>query len=222
MMTDTILEMRHISKAFAGVQALRDVSFACRKGEVQALVGENGAGKSTLMKILAGVHQSDSGEIVYKGSTYRHFTPREALDKGISVIYQELALSPYLSVAQNIFLGREPQYRGGIIKTSLLNKQATEVLNRLGVVDIPLDVPVSELTVARQQMVEIAKALSRNADLIVMDEPSAILAGHELDQLFLTIESLKQQGVTIIYIPTGSMRCSALPMLLRSLKMGRS
>ncbi len=83
MMTDTILEMRHISKAFAGVQALRDVSFACRKGEVQALVGENGAGKSTLMKILAGVHQSDSGEIVYKGSTYRHFTPREALDKGI-------------------------------------------------------------------------------------------------------------------------------------------
>ncbi len=200
MLTDTILEMRHISKAFAGVQALRDVSFACRKGEVQALVGENGAGKSTLMKILAGVHQSDSGEIVYKGSTYRHFTPREALDKGISVIYQELALSPYLSVAQNIFLGREPQYRGGIIKTSLLNKQATEVLNRLGVVDIPLDVPVSELTVARQQMVEIAKALSRNADLIVMDEPSAILAGHELDQLFLTIESLKQQGVTIIYI----------------------
>ncbi|MCC6894835.1 MAG: sugar ABC transporter ATP-binding protein [Anaerolineae bacterium] len=192
--------MRHISKAFAGVQALRDVSFACQKGEVHALVGENGAGKSTLMKILAGVHQADSGEIVYKGTTYRGFKPREALDKGISVIYQELALSPYLTVAENIFLGREPRYRGGIIKTQQLRQQAAAVLKRLGVPDIPLDIPVSELTVARQQMVEIAKALSRNADLIVMDEPSAILAGHELDQLFVTIESLKQQGVTIVYI----------------------
>ncbi len=199
-MTDTILEMCHISKAFAGVQALHDVSFVCRKGEVHALVGENGAGKSTLMKILAGVHQADSGDIIYKGETYRHFNPREALDKGISVIYQELALSPYLTVAQNIFLGREPRYRGGIIKTRTVREQSAQLLERLGVADIPLDAPVSELTVARQQMVEIAKALSRNADLIVMDEPSAILAGHELDQLFVTIESLKQQGVTIIYI----------------------
>lgn len=199
-MTDTILEMRHISKAFAGVQALRDVSFACRKGEVHALVGENGAGKSTLMKILAGVHHADAGEMIYKGTSYRGFQPREALDKGISVIYQELALSPYLTVAQNIFLGREPHYRGGVIKTQQLQRQAADVLERLGVPDIPLDAPVSELTVARQQMVEIAKALSRSADLIVMDEPSAILAGHELDQLFVTIESLKQQGVTIIYI----------------------
>ncbi|MEZ4668235.1 MAG: sugar ABC transporter ATP-binding protein [Anaerolineae bacterium] len=199
-MTDSILEMRHISKTFVGVRALHDVSFTCQKGEVHALVGENGAGKSTLMKILAGVYQADSGEIIYKGVTYHHLNPREALDKGISVIYQELALSPYLTVAQNIFLGREPRYRGGIIKTNVVREQAANVLERLGAADIPLDLPVSELTVARQQMVEIAKALSRNADLLVMDEPSAILAGHELDQLFKTIGSLKQQGVTIIYI----------------------
>jgi len=196
---DIILEMRHISKAFAGVQALRDVSFTCRRGQVHALVGENGAGKSTLIKILAGAYQADSGDIIYKGQKYTSLTTREALDKGIRIIYQELNLVPYLTVAENIFLGREPRTRTGLIDSRRLYEQAAEVLKRLAV-DIDLRAPVGELTVARQQMVEIAKALSQQADLIVMDEPSAILAGHELETLFAIIDALVKQGVTIIYI----------------------
>lgn len=195
---DIILDMRHISKAYAGVPALRDVSFSCVRGQVHALVGENGAGKSTLMKILAGAVQADSGEIVFKGRSFSHLTPRLSLDMGISIIYQELALSPYLTVAENIFLGREPN-RAGVIQTGQMRKQAAELLERLHV-HIDVDEPVSELTVAKQQMVEIAKALSRQADLIVMDEPSAILVGEELEQLFRTIHSLVAQGVTIVYI----------------------
>ncbi|WP_343417045.1 sugar ABC transporter ATP-binding protein [Candidatus Flexifilum breve] len=197
-MTDSILDMKHISKAYAGVPALRDVSFTCVRGQVHALVGENGAGKSTLIKILGGAVQADSGEIVFKGRTFAHLTPRLSLDMGISIIYQELALSPYLTVAENIFLGREPN-RGGVIQVRQLRAQAAELLERLHV-HIDLETPVSELTVAKQQMVEIAKALSRNADLIVMDEPSAILVGEELEQLFRTIKSLQAQGVTIVYI----------------------
>ena len=195
---DTILNMTRISKAFAGVPALREVSFACERGKVHALVGENGAGKSTLMKILGGAVQADSGEIHFKGKQFNHLTPRLSLDMGISIIYQELALSPYLTVAQNIFLGREPN-RAGIIQTGDLRQQAADILAKLHV-QIDLDAPVSELTVAQQQMVEIAKALSRNADLIVMDEPSAILVGEELEQLFKTIQSLVAHGVTIVYI----------------------
>jgi ribose transport system ATP-binding protein len=193
-----ILEMRRISKAYSGVPALREVSFTCARGRVHALVGENGAGKSTLMKILAGAVQADSGEIAFKGQSYTSLTPRMALDLGISIIYQELALSPYLSVAENIFLGREPQ-RGSIIQTRAMREQAAELLSRLHV-QLDVDAQVSSLTVAQQQMVEIAKALSKQSDLIVMDEPSAILIGDELEQLFKTIQSLIAQGVTIIYI----------------------
>ena len=194
-----ILEMRNISKAFAGVQALRDVSFTCRRGKVHALVGENGAGKSTLIKILAGAYQTDSGDIIYKGQRYTHLTTRQALDSGIRIIYQELNLIPYMTVAENIFLGREPRTPLGLMDTRRLYERAAEVLKRLDV-EMDLGAPVGELTVARQQMVEIAKALSQQADLIVMDEPSAILAGQELETLFTIIESLVKQGVTIIYI----------------------
>jgi ribose transport system ATP-binding protein len=194
-----ILEMRHISKAFAGVQALRDVSFACARGQVHALVGENGAGKSTLIKILAGAHQADSGEIVFKGRRYASLTTREALDLGIRIIYQELNLIPDMTVAENIFLGREPRTSLGLVDGKRLNQQAADVLRRLNV-EIDIHKPVGELTVARQQMVEIAKALSQQADLIVMDEPSAILEGAELDNLFAIIDTLIGQGVTIIYI----------------------
>lgn len=196
---NTILEMRNISKAFAGVQALRDVSFTCRRGQVHALVGENGAGKSTLIKILAGAYQADNGDILYKGQHYTHLTTRQALDNGIRIIYQELNLIPYMTVAENIFLGREPRTPLSLVDTKRLYEQAAEVLKRLDV-QMELRAPVGELTVARQQMVEIAKALSQQADLIVMDEPSAILAGHELETLFTIIESLVKQGVTIIYI----------------------
>jgi ribose transport system ATP-binding protein len=194
-----ILEMRDISKAFGGVQALRNVSFTCQKGMVHALVGENGAGKSTLIKILAGAYQADSGEIVYKGNRYTTLSTREALDIGIRIIYQEFNLIPYMNVAENIYLGREPRTRLGLIDGKRMYTQAGAVLERLGV-RLNLRMPVGELTVAAQQMVEIAKALSQRADLIVMDEPSAILAGHELEQLFAIIRSLVEQGVTIVYI----------------------
>ena len=199
-MTDAlILEMRNISKAFGGVQALRDVSFSCRKGKVHALLGENGAGKSTLIKILAGAYRADSGEIVFKGQRHAGFSARGAIATGISIIYQELNLVQFMTVAENIFLGREPRNRLGVIDTRQIAKESAELLDQLGVRVSP-SAHVGDLTVASQQMVEIAKALSQKADLIVMDEPSAILAGRELDSLFATIRSLLEQGVTIIYI----------------------
>ena len=194
-----ILEMRNISKSFGGVNALRDVSFQCQPGTVHALVGENGAGKSTLIKILAGALLPDSGEIIFKGQKHQNFSTRKALNSGISVIYQELALVSQMTVAENIFLGREPRKYFGFVDKKRLKIEAKKLLKQLGF-EVDMDMEVGEMTVAYQQMVEIAKALSKNADLIIMDEPSAILAGHELDQLFLIIESLKKRGVTIIYI----------------------
>ncbi len=194
-----ILEMRNIFKSFGGVNALRDVSFQCRPGTVHALVGENGAGKSTLIKILAGALLPDSGEIFFKGQKHQSFSTRKALNSGISVIYQELALVSQMTVAENIFLGREPRKYFGIVDKKRLKIEAKKLLKQLGF-EVDMDMEVGDMTVAYQQMVEIAKALSKNADLIIMDEPSAILAGHELDQLFLIIESLKKRGVTIIYI----------------------
>ncbi len=199
MIDAPILEMQNISKAFGGVQALRDVSFSCRRGKVHALLGENGAGKSTLIKILAGAYRADSGAIVFKGQRHPGFSAREAMAAGISIIYQELNLVQYMTVAENIFLGREPRNRIGIIDTRRMAKESAELLDRLGVRLSP-SAYMGDLTVAAQQMVEIAKALSQNADLIVMDEPSAILAGHELERLFATIRALVEQAVTIIYI----------------------
>lgn len=198
-MSDYILEMRNISKAFAGVQALKDVSFRCRPGLVYALVGENGAGKSTLMKILAGAYKADEGEIFYQGQRRENVSAGDVIDSGISIIYQELALVKEMSVAENIFLGREPRHAFGILDLKELYARSSAMLKRLGIT-LDLRLPVSELTIAQRQLVEIAKALSQNADLIVMDEPSAILAGSELDQLFEIISNLVEQGVTIIYI----------------------
>lgn len=198
-MSDYILEMHSISKSFAGVQALKNVSFQCRPGRVYALVGENGAGKSTLMKILAGAYQADSGDIIFKGEKRGYASTGDIIDSGISIIYQELALVPEMSVAENIFLGREPRLAFGILNLKELYQRSAALLERLGV-SLDLRLPVSELTIAQRQLVEIAKALSQHADLIAMDEPSAILAGAELDQLFRIISSLVEQGVTIIYI----------------------
>ncbi|MFO1130406.1 MAG: sugar ABC transporter ATP-binding protein [Hyphomicrobiales bacterium] len=194
-----LLEMRNITKTFGGIHALRDVSLRCRLGTVHALLGENGAGKSTLIKILSGAYQADGGTIDFGGKSFAHLTTRQALELGIRIIYQELNLLPYMTVAENIFLGDEPRTAVRLVDTGAMRRQAGALLQQLGVAIAP-DTPVGELTVAGQQMVEIAKALSRRAELIVMDEPSAILAGHELEQLFATIRSLKEQGVTIIYI----------------------
>ena len=191
--------MRNISKSFGGVQALKKVSFRCRTGEVHTVVGQNGAGKSTLMKILAGDYAADEGEIYMAGKRVRIASPRDAQALGISIIHQELNLLPELSVAANVFLGREPRHTFGFLTDSELSKRSTEVLSRLGV-DIDPAARVGSLSIAQQQMVEIAKALLVNARVVIMDEPSATLGTRELERLFQAIHSLKRQGVAVIYI----------------------
>ncbi len=194
------LEMRGIVKRFGAFTALAGVDFECRVGEVHALVGENGAGKSTLMKILGGAHPPDEGEISLFGQPANIRHPIEAQRSGISVIHQEFNLLPHRSVAQNIFLGREP-HRFGILDHRALRRSVEAALARLGVDHgIDPDTLAGELSVAEQQMVEIAKALSFDARLLVMDEPTAALATQEVDALLSLVRSLKAQGITVIYI----------------------
>jgi ribose transport system ATP-binding protein len=198
-MADSIVEMRKISKAFPGVLALDEVDFNCTPGEVHAIVGENGAGKSTLMKVLAGVYRPDGGNVLLRGKEISLSSPKEAQTLGISIIYQEFNLIPELTVAENIFLGREPRRRLGFIDSSILRRRSRELLSDLGV-EIDLQARVADLGVAQQQMIEIAKALSLNADIIMMDEPSAVVSGKELESLFRIIRSLKENGRAIVYI----------------------
>ena len=194
-----ILEMKSITKRFPGVLALDSVDFICQNGTVHALVGENGAGKSTLIKILAGVYQPDGGEIILKGKRVDVENPRHALQLGISVIYQESNLVLYLDAAQNIFLGKEHRGRFGWLREQDTYGQAAELVSRLGV-SINLKVPVNLLSVAHRQIVDIAKALSYNSEILVMDEPTSALPLDEVSHLFAIVRSLKEQGVTIIYI----------------------
>lgn len=198
-MGENIVEMQKVSKAFPGVLALDQVDFSCLAGEVHAVVGENGAGKSTLMKILVGVYRPDGGRIFLKGKQISFSSPKDAQNFGISIIYQEFNLIPELSVAENIFLGREPTKRGRLIDTPVLKQRSKELLADLEA-DIDIQSRVKDLGVAHQQMVEIAKALSLKADIIVMDEPSAVVSGRELESLFRIIRSLRESGKTIIYI----------------------
>lgn len=198
-MSSSVVEMQQITKAFPGVLALDKVDFSCSEGEVHAIVGENGAGKSTLMKVLAGAYRPDGGRIILKGNKISFSNPRDAQRHGISIIYQEFNLIPDLTVAENIFLGREPHKSIGFIDKNNLLKRARALLADLEV-DIDLGIRVAQLGVAQQQMVEIAKALSLNADIIMMDEPSAVVSGKELESLFHIIRSLKGSGKTIIYI----------------------
>jgi ribose transport system ATP-binding protein len=198
--TAPLLQMRGISKAYPGVVALDNVDFEVRAGEVHALVGENGAGKSTLMKILAGAETRDRGEILIDGQPVTIDSPHAAMDLGINIIYQEFNLVPHLSAAENIFLGREPGTRlPGFIDFRKLYGDAQALMDSLGVrVDVRQE--VSRLSVAQQQMVEIAKATIRESRIIAMDEPSATLTEHELQNLFDLIRSLQARGVGIIYI----------------------
>lgn len=198
--SDMVLEMRDISKTYPGVHALEGVSFSVRRGEVHALVGENGAGKSTLMKILAGAETMDSGQILIDSRSVSMDSPQRAMDHGVSIIYQEFNLVPFLSAAENIFLGREPRAEiPGFVDFRTIYGEARKLIDELGV---KLDVrqPVNRLSVAQQQMVEVAKATSRQAKIIAMDEPSATLTGHELAHLFELMGKLRSQGVSIIYI----------------------
>ncbi|MBI1388688.1 MAG: ATP-binding cassette domain-containing protein [bacterium] len=190
--------MTNISKAYPGVQALKNVSLELAEGEVHALVGENGAGKSTLMKILAGAERADSGEIEIGGEPVVIDSPLRAREAGVSLIYQEFNLVPHLNAAENIFLGREP-VRMGFVRFAEQRRLASELLDGLGA-QVDPRAPVSSLSVAQQQMVEIAKALSINARVIAMDEPSAALTTHEMRNLFQLIRGLKSRGVSVIYI----------------------
>lgn len=198
-MRANILEMEGITKAFPGVKALDRVDFVCAQGTIHALVGENGAGKSTLMKVLAGAYRPDAGTIMIRGEPVRFSSPREAQQAGISIIYQEFNLIPELDVAENVFLGREPLKRRGFIDRNELYRRAEKLLAGLGA-DIDLYAKAKTLSVAQQQMVEVAKALSLNADILIMDEPSAVVSGKELASLFQTIRRLRDAGKTVIYI----------------------
>jgi ribose transport system ATP-binding protein len=195
----TVLEMQHISKGFPGVQALRDVQLDVRRGEIHALMGENGAGKSTLMKILAGIYHPDSGTIKIDGQLVNIDTPKKAKALGISIIHQELQLAPNLSVAENISMGREPHSVGGWLDRRTLNRAAQQVLEQVGAAFTPTTI-VSTLGIAQQQLVEIAKALSERARILVMDEPTASLSERETQKLFDIIRTLRAQGIAIIYI----------------------
>ncbi len=195
-----LLQMRGISKRYPGVVALDNVDFEVLPGEVHALCGENGAGKSTLMKILAGAETKDQGEILINGKPAHIASPQDAMDLGVNIIYQEFNLVPHLSAAENIYLGREPGAAiPGFINFKKLYGDAQAVMDSLGVqVDVRQE--VSRLSVAQQQMVEIAKATSRNSVIIAMDEPSATLTDHELQNLFELIKGLRERGVGIVYI----------------------
>ncbi|MBE3578760.1 MAG: sugar ABC transporter ATP-binding protein [Caldanaerobacter subterraneus] len=197
-MGEVLIRMENISKEFPGVKALKNVNFEIKKGEVHALVGENGAGKSTLIKILSGVYSKDSGKIYFDGREVEINSPKEAQQLGISVIHQELNLCLHLTVAQNIFLGRE-FVKNGVIDEKKQNEEAKKILEKLNVNIDPAEY-VKNLSVSQQQMVEIAKAISMEAKVIIMDEPTSAISEKETEELFKVIGELKKQGKSIIYI----------------------
>jgi len=193
-----LLEVSGIAKSFPGVQALKGVQFELNSGEVLAIVGENGAGKSCLMKILSGIYTRDAGTIILDGKEVHIDNPRAAQRLGVSIVHQEMNLMPDLTIAQNIYVGREPR-RGPFVRERALNRETTELLQRLGIHLDPKAL-VGTLTVAKQQMVEIAKALSFDARVLIMDEPTSALTGSETETLFTLIDGLKKHGTGIIYI----------------------
>jgi putative multiple sugar transport system ATP-binding protein len=200
-MDDHILEMRSITKTFPGVKALEDVSLAVRRGEIHAICGENGAGKSTLMKVLSGVYPNGSydGEIVFDGQSCHFGGIRDSEHVGIVIIHQELALVPYLSIAENIFLGNERRGRGGLIDWNKANAEAAQLLHSVGLDEHPVT-PVGQLGVGKQQLVEIAKALSKDVKLLILDEPTAALNDTDSAHLLGLLRQLRERGITSIMI----------------------
>ena len=197
-MNETIVSMKNICKNFPGVKALDHVNFELRSGEVMALLGENGAGKSTLMKILSGVYTRDEGAMDIFGQACANLTPKQAQNMGVAIIHQELNMCRHLSVAENMFLGRE-KCRGGVLSNAEMEHEAGKVLGDLKIDISPRQV-VGDLPVSKQQMVEIAKALSTNAKILIMDEPTSALTSKEIDDLFRIIRELKERGCGIVYI----------------------
>ncbi|MCH4564111.1 MULTISPECIES: sugar ABC transporter ATP-binding protein [Halomonas] len=194
-----LLSLRHISKSFPGVKALQDVSLDVHAGEVHALLGENGAGKSTLMKILCGIYRQDEGDIIIDGKTCDFHGYQDALNAGVGIIFQEFSLIPHLDAVDNIFLGRERRNRLGLRDRPGMIREARHLFDRLKV-SIPLDCPIAELSVADQQFIEIAKALSLDARILVLDEPTATLTPSEADHLFTIMRELRKQQVGMVFI----------------------
>jgi len=194
-----MIQMSGISKSFSGNQVLNDVSFELANGEIHALMGENGAGKSTLMKILSGIHHKDSGHILVDGEEQTFKTIKDSERSGIHVIHQELNILPDLSVAENLFLGKELTYGFGIMKRAEMRRQAHDLLCKLGL-DIDPKTRAGDLSVGKQQLVEIAKAIASDAKYIVMDEPTAALTDREIQTLFETVRELKNKGISFVYI----------------------
>ncbi len=199
-MDEVLVKMEGIDKSFPGVRALIDAQFELRAGEVHALVGENGAGKSTLMKILAGIYSRDDGQIFYQGQAVEIPTPRAAQNLGVSMIHQELNLMPHLTLAQNVYVGREPRRAVRFILDENKINEQTEALFQSMHLQLNPRTKAADLTVAKQQMVEIAKAISFDSQVLIMDEPTAALTEAEIEELFRTIRQLRSEGVGIVYI----------------------
>jgi ABC-type sugar transport system ATPase subunit len=199
-MAGPAVELRGISKAFAGIRAVSDVSFDVRPGEVHALLGENGAGKSTLIKIMAGLHQPDTGEILVNGTPVRFASPRDAHAAGIATVHQELLLFPELTVAENIFLGRAPKTGIGTVDWQAMRRRARELLDILDCRELDIDQKVVSLSVANRQRIEIARALAQDARVVIMDEPTAALAEADVQRLMDIVRKLRASGVSIVYV----------------------
>ncbi|MBB5788918.1 multiple monosaccharide ABC transporter ATP-binding protein [Jiangella mangrovi] len=222
-MDDTILEMRGITKTFPGVTALENVSLEVRRGEIHAICGENGAGKSTLMQVLSGVHPAGSydGEIVFDGAPGRFHGIRDSEAVGVVIIHQELALVPYLSVAENIFLGNERRGRAGLIDWNRANAEAAELLASVGLDENPVT-PVAQLGVGKQQLVEIAKALSKEVRLLILDEPTAALNDTDSAHLLDLLRRLRERGITCILISHKLGEVTAIADAITVLRDGRT
>ena len=197
---DIILEARNVSKFFPGVKALQNVNITLRKGEVHVLIGENGAGKSTLMKIIYGIYKADEGEIILRGEKTVIENPKMAAAKGISMIHQELSPVLEMTIAENIFLGKEPTLGSGMVNFMEMNRRAKEYLEEVGMGNVSPATPMKRLSTSQMQMVEIAKALSYNSEIIIMDEPTSSITESEVENLFDIIRKLKSEGRCIIYI----------------------
>ena len=220
-MSAPLLELRGVGKQFAGVTVLRDVDLTVNTGEIHAVVGENGAGKSTLMKIVAGAHRPNTGEVQVAGEAVQFRHPLHAQQHGISIVYQELNLLPERTVAQNVFLGREPG-RAWLVDNRQMERDTDALLGRLGVSDvIRPDARVGDLSVAAQQMVEIAKALSQDVRLLILDEPTAALAAAEVETLFGTLRELAAGGIGVLYVSHRLQEVFSLTSVVTVLKDGR-
>jgi len=215
------LRLRGIEKSFGATRALSGVDLEARAGEVLALIGENGAGKSTLMKVISGAHQPDGGSMELDGQPFNPREPRQSSDAGVAMIYQELTLAPHLTAEENLVLGREPS-RGGFISRKIRRERVLKALQMVNHPNLPLDIPVRALSVAQQQIVEIARACASGAKVVILDEPTSSLGRHDVETLFNIIARLAEQGVALIYISHFLEECRTVAKRYLVLRDGKS